>query len=98
MLQPIRREDANALMAQQVIVDLKSLVKELLDNALDAGAGLVRIHVIGASVDALEVIDNGTGIPACYLSQLGVKGCTSKISQFEDITTLCSKGFRVRSN
>jgi DNA mismatch repair protein PMS2 len=95
MLQAIGREDSNALMSQQVITDLKALVKELLDNALDSGATVIRIQTNDAGVEGLQVIDNGHGISPADFPKLTLKGATSKIANIDDLNSLEAKGFRV---
>ncbi|KAM7223533.1 Histidine kinase-like ATPase, C-terminal domain containing protein [Rhypophila decipiens] len=73
-----------------------SVVKELLDNSLDAGATFVDIIISFDTLDRIEVRDNGHGISTDDLDLLGRSGCTSKITTFEDVMSLGGKslGFR----
>ena len=73
-----------------------ALVKELVDNAIDAGASFVDVIVSYNTVDRIEVRDNGHGIPLSDLNSLGRSGHTSKITTFDDLITLGGKslGFR----
>lgn len=88
----LAREDANALMAQQVIIDLRSLVKELLDNALDASASIIYIRICGT--DSVQVTDNGKGISPADFPKLAAKGATSKLDSFEGLKNVVARGFR----
>ncbi|KAM7192004.1 hypothetical protein V8F33_008582 [Rhypophila sp. PSN 637] len=73
-----------------------SVVKELLDNSLDAGATFVDIIISFDTLDRIEVRDNGHGISTDDLDLLGRSGYTSKITTFEDVMSLGGKslGFR----
>jgi DNA mismatch repair protein MutL len=82
------------IAAGEVIERPASVVKELLENALDAGAGEIRIEVRGGGVHLVRVIDDGDGIPANELEQVCVRHTTSKIRAFEDLSQLRSLGFR----
>ncbi|KAK3337324.1 DNA mismatch repair protein MutL [Cercophora scortea] len=73
-----------------------TLVKELLDNALDSGATSVDILVSPNTVDKIEVRDNGSGIHPDDFDSLGRAGHTSKLRSFEELSSLggSSLGFR----
>ena len=78
----------------QVILDLSTAVKELLENSLDAGATHVTVSLSGWGATAIEVADNGGGVrPDCYAS-LALKHWTSKIRSFTDLAAVRSFGFR----
>lgn len=81
------------LCAGQVIVDLASVVKELLENALDANASNIEIRFRNNGVDGVEVTDNGHGIEIEDLNVLEF-GSTSKLREFHDIDLVSTYGFR----
>lgn len=73
-----------------------AVVKELVDNAIDANSTSVEVFVALNTVDSLEVRDNGHGIHPDDFATLGRRGCTSKLRTFEDIQTVgaITLGFR----
>ncbi|KAL8438824.1 hypothetical protein Efla_003861 [Eimeria flavescens] len=91
----ISDETAVAISSQQVVIDLKSICKELVENALDAGATSIEVRLMDCGLGGVEVRDNGNGISPENLEILGCRHATSKISSFEDIySKLDSMGFR----
>lgn len=86
--------EVRRLCAGQVIVDLPSIVKELLENSLDARANNVEIRCMQYGGKGVEVIDNGTGVPSSDHASLARKHHTSKLRHFADLETLTSFGFR----
>ncbi|KHN97857.1 Post Meiotic Segregation 2 [Metarhizium album ARSEF 1941] len=79
---------------RSVIVDLCSVVKELVENSLDAGANVIDVRFKNQGLDLIEVQDNGSGIcPANYPS-IALKHHTSKLSSYSDIASLTTFGFR----
>jgi DNA mismatch repair protein MutL len=85
-----------ALGSSLVLNDAKSVVKELVDNALDARATAISIEVSHNTLDIIQVKDNGTGIGVQDRQLLCKRGCTSKIRSLEDLTRLGGSflGFR----
>lgn len=96
--QVIRRLDsggARAIRSAQVVLDTSSIVKELLENALDAGATRVDIRLRGkAGLDSIAVSDNGRGISENDYDSVCRPGATSKIRDYADLESLTSLGFR----
>ncbi|XP_069589958.1 PMS1 protein homolog 1 isoform X2 [Ranitomeya imitator] len=82
------------LSSSQVITAVVSVVKELVENALDALATNVEVKLENFGFDKIEVRDNGIGIKAADTSVMGIKHYTSKISSYEDLETLQTYGFR----
>ncbi|KAJ3005063.1 ATP-binding mismatch repair protein [Thoreauomyces humboldtii] len=78
----------------QVILDLATAVKELIENSIDAGATSVELRMRDHGSESVEVIDNGSGITQPDHATLAKKHYTSKIAQFEDIYRVRSFGFR----
>lgn len=85
---------AERIAAGEVIERPVSVVKELLENALDAGASEVHIEVRGGGLHLIRVTDNGIGIPAADLERLCCRHTTSKLTTFEDLEHLQTLGFR----
>ena len=71
-----------------------SVVKELLENALDAGAARVAIRVEGAGLRLIEVLDDGLGIPIEELPLAVTRHATSKLNVVEDLGHIATLGFR----
>ena len=82
------------IQSGQVIVDLCSVVKELLENSLDAGATAIEIRFKTNGLDAVEVQDNGSGIVSQNYETLALKHYTSKLSGYHDLSSLRTFGFR----
>lgn len=93
-IKAIHTSDVQRLTSGQVITDLSTAVKELLDNSLDSGAKQIDITFKNYGIDSIEVTDNGSGIDQQDFENLGLKHYTSKISQFDDIESLTTLGFR----
>jgi DNA mismatch repair ATPase MutL len=86
----------NSLHSDQIIRDLVSALKELMDNSIDAGASQIIINLKIAALTELEVTDNGVGIMFEDLDKLAKRGATSKL-MIEDSTLSSASflGFRV---
>ena len=84
----------NKIAAGEVIERPASVVKELVDNAIDAEATEITIKVKNGGIDLIEVSDNGKGIPGKNLPDVFKAHTTSKISSIEDLNNILSLGFR----
>ncbi|KAG3012547.1 hypothetical protein JG687_00011676 [Phytophthora cactorum] len=93
-LHVLDRRDVQRICSGQSVVDLATAVKELVENALDAGATQIEVKLKEFGRDAFEVSDNGAGVAPENYASLARKHFTSKISSFEDIETVASFGFR----
>jgi len=85
---------SNKIAAGEVIERPASVVKELVENAIDAGARSIRIDVTGAGREMIRVTDDGGGVSAEDAPLAFERHATSKIFRAEDLTTIRTLGFR----
>ncbi|KAJ6510997.1 histidine kinase-like ATPase [Mycena sanguinolenta] len=90
----IDKTSIHRITSGQVVIDLQTAVKELVENSLDAGATNLEVRFKQYGLTAMEVIDNGTGISEENYEGLALKNHTSKLSSFADLTTVTTFGFR----
>lgn len=93
-IRPIETKSVHQIQSGQVIVDLCSVVKELVENALDAAATAIEVKLDNYGLDRITVQDNGTGIAEANYEAIALKHHTSKLSTFDDLSSLKTFGFR----
>ncbi|XBW38756.1 hypothetical protein QEN19_004342 [Hanseniaspora menglaensis] len=94
IIKAISEADIHSITSGQVIVDIVSVVKELLENALDANSKNIEVILQNYSLNGIEVKDDGDGIQEENFETLCYKNYTSKLSAFNDLMIMRSLGFR----
>lgn len=93
-MKQLSADTVRLLSSSQVITSVVNVVKELLENSLDAGASSIDVKLENYGLDRIEVRDNGQGIKAADTAVMAVRHFTSKICSHEDLEQLETYGFR----
>ncbi|GAA6062068.1 hypothetical protein JCM10212_003566 [Sporobolomyces blumeae] len=90
----IDKSSVHSLTSGQVVIDLQTAVKELVENALDAGATSIEVKFKEHGTESIEVHDNGKGIDKEDWAGIALKHHTSKLLSFADLESVSTLGFR----
>jgi DNA mismatch repair protein PMS2 len=93
-IKAIDTSSVHRITSGQVVIDLQTAVKELVENSIDAGATSIEVRFKQYGLTSIEVIDNGSGIAPEDYESVALKHHTSKLKVFADLTSLVSFGFR----
>ncbi|KAF8884622.1 histidine kinase-like ATPase [Infundibulicybe gibba] len=94
VIKPIDTASIHKITSGQVVIDLQTAVKELVENSIDAGATNIEVRFKHHGVKGVEVIDNGCGIAEKDHDSIALKHHTSKLASFSDLTVVRTFGFR----
>lgn len=84
----------NKIAAGEVVERPSSIIKELVENSIDAGSSYISIEIENGGKDLIRIIDNGSGIDKDDVNKAFLRHATSKINTVEDLSSLESLGFR----
>src|SRR5262245_30500876 len=93
-IRKLEARTADQIAAGEVIERPASVVKELIENSLDAGAEAIRVEIAGGGLEEIRVLDDGSGMDAEDLEMAAERHATSKLARIEDLTALKTLGFR----
>lgn len=94
MINLLPKNIINQIAAGEVVERPASIVKELVENSIDAGATDIQIEILDAGLTEITIKDNGSGIDKDDFENLFKRHATSKINQIEDLQALVTMGFR----
>ena len=88
------QDTINQIAAGEVVERPASIVKELVENAVDASSTAVTVEIKGGGIDFIRITDNGCGIEKEQVRKAFLPHATSKIRSADDLETVASLGFR----
>ena len=93
-IQVLSKHTANQIAAGEVIDRPASIVKELMENAIDAGATMISVEIKDGGTSLIRITDNGSGIEKDDIKVAFLRHATSKIKTALDLISVSSLGFR----
>ncbi|WP_317853976.1 DNA mismatch repair endonuclease MutL [Chakrabartyella piscis] len=93
-IQLLDTKTINKIAAGEVVESPKSVVKELVENSIDAGATSITVEIKEGGTSLIRITDNGSGIPKEEVKTAFLRHATSKMSQIEDLEEIFTLGFR----
>ncbi len=94
MINILDEKTINRIAAGEVVERPVSVVKELVENAIDSGAANISVEIKGGGIDLIRVTDNGSGIDKASIPSAFLRHATSKIKDFYDLRNISTLGFR----
>ncbi len=94
MIKAIDVRTIHKICSGQVVTELSTAVKEMVENSLDSGASVIEVKLKNMGTDSIEVCDNGKGINPIDYDGIAMKHHTSKLNEFNDVFKVMSFGFR----
>ena len=94
MIKKLSKDTIDKIAAGEVVERPMSVVKELVENAIDAGADSITVEIRNGGIDLIRITDNGCGIPAGEVRTAFEAHATSKITDADDLNSISSLGFR----
>ncbi len=94
IINELDKNTIDQIAAGEVVERPASVVKELVENAIDAGATAVTVEIKGGGIDMIRVTDNGSGIEKSQIRKAFKRHATSKLSCIDDLYSIHSLGFR----
>ena len=94
VIRVLDKHTAELIAAGEVVERPASVIKELVENAIDAGAGKITVTIEAGGVRFMEVSDDGSGIEAEYIGKAFIRHATSKIETEDDLMHIHTLGFR----
>ena len=93
-MKQLNENTVRQITSGQVVTSVSNVVKELIENSIDAGATNIDVKLINFGLDLLEIKDNGSGVSPDNIELMVASHYTSKISDFQDLEKVTSYGFR----
>ncbi len=94
MIKVLPKDVADKIAAGEVIESPVSIVKELIENSIDANSTSITCEITGGGKEEIRITDNGVGIPKDQVETAFLRHATSKISKIDDLKSLGTLGFR----
>ena len=93
-IKSLDKDTINQICSGQVILDLSTAVKEVIENSLDAKATYIEIQFNNYGLDSITITDNGIGINPDDYESITLPHYTSKLQDFNELEELSTYGFR----